>query len=1021
MTAIKNGIKTTLRTPLKTILFSTVLILLAALLTVSLCVFSAVRSYLDDCDEYYHTIATLEYIGGDYPNATVYDAALAEALNTHADALDALVHADGAISFTRDSNAAAIADGLHRWDNYVYDGNSAVLRLYHPVYNEQIDAYLAIVSESYYSRKDYKGKLVMMRSDWLSEPEDRLDEKQTYLAVGRFFLGQTSNPWFYAEPASYVENGETVRLSTATPVDADQNILDRYLHYADLLRMQNDNCRVQYTSAIEDLLPFQQQMISVSDGRLFTAEEYASRAHVCIVSERIAGALEASVGDTIPLMVYLAERDLYAPSEWIETDGGAYEIVGIYADTEDYPYRIFLPDAAAAGDIAPVTGYSLGQFRLANSKAEAFLQQADALTEFGFRVTVYDQGYAAATEPMREMMFLSIVFLAVCLLLTVAAHALQSYLFVSRQKETALTMHALGSGRAHVLLYFSSAALLLALVSSAIGCGVGKLLEGRVMDVIRRFALQFADHDLRFSDSRLSLSRTLAFAPTVPLRVYLISVGTLVGGSALFTLFFAARTLRTKEPKKKRRAMLQQAPKKAGKSSRLSGRLKYALLSMRRGVVRTVAVVLLCMIVAVFFGQLTGSLDGYEAQLVSYRENAVISGFATDMTGRLMDGLAIRSRYARDLAGTGLLAEQAFSDTIGSGMVLGVAKRADGSPCEPPSFVIPGSAFAYETLEYNLSNTMKIVDTISLSMSPALFYAKTKDIEWLDGYSDEDFKGFQTVCAMPQSLMDEYGIMLGDTVRFVGEEDYIMLADIKVVASYASASPKPVLFCPIGFDLALADPILAEVDWDATADDTAENGELEYDPSVLYDPELLEYEWEKRSRTYDSYRFTLRDANDLDALRQALDDAGFSYVHSGERGKPFAIIEDEVYLNTVHSMERQIQYVGVLYNSLYIIAGVIGFVLAWLLTLSRRGEISVMRAMGTQPLRILCNFQFEQAALSVFGLLIGLGLSLLFGVALTPMLPILCGAFFVIWNLATFACLLMGLTKQSYASLSEPD
>ena len=120
-------------------------------------------------------------------------------------------------------------------------------------------------------------------------------------------------------------------------------------------------------------------------------------------------------------------------------------------------------------------------------------------------------------------------------------------------------------------------------------------------------------------------------------------------------------------------------------------------------------------------------------------------------------------------------------------------------------------------------------------------------------------------------------------------------------------------------------------------------------------------------------------------------------------------------------MERQIQYVGVLYDALYIITGVIGFVLAWLLALSRRKEIAVMRAMGTQPLGILLNFAFEQVILSTLGILLGGGISYLMGCPLSTEFLILCGAFWAVWNISTLLCLCVGLIKPSYASLTEPE
>ena len=1044
MTGIKNGMKSILRTPLKTILFVLVSVLLAALLTVSLCVFSAVRTYLTDCDAYYHTIADLEYIGNDYPSDTVFDEAEKTTVDAASVLFDRLLNHDSVLYYETESNAAAIVDGFHRWDAYIPNPDKAVLRLYDPVFDERLGSYMAIISKSYYAQKDYTNKLIMMSAvDMEQENQDTLVPRKSYYAIGRFVPGQTSNPWFFAESTVFKEDDDTTVLPAFASVDENAALEEMYLHYADLLRLQNDCCRVEYTSAIDDYPPFQQQMLSVMQGRTFTEKEYRDAARVCIVSEKISGALSLSVGDSLTLTVYRTDTGLYDPDAWIQTDDGEYEIVGIYNDSDEYPYRIFLPDANAVTNvITPVTGYHLGHFRVENHKAESFLEAAQPLTEYGFRITIYDQGYAAATEPMRELLLISVIFLSVCLLLASSAHALQSHLFVSRQKEAALTMYALGSGKAHILRYFTSAALLLAIVSSVLGCVIGKLLEGRVMDTLQRFALQFADHDFRFSDSRLSLSRTLAFEPAIRLRVYLLAAALLILGTLFFTLLFAARTLRSTEGMgKKRKTIFQTNKRRETKSSRLSCALKYAVLSIRRGIVRTVAVILLCAIAAVFFGQMTASLNGYQTQLKVYRENAVITGHATDYSGKMTDGLLVSEQMTRALLQTELISSHCFTDTFAHGRILGIVECADGTSCDLPIYEIPETEFQYEGLVYHLQKGIRWVNTLSVGDSPACYYTKDKEIHWVDGYSEDSFRTNLAICALPNRVMQEQGLSLGDVIRilYVGSRHDMAQADVKIVASYTSASPKPIVYSPIGYNPAFdtafsedtesvelviteeAEKQTQEESFELIAPDgnTITMTETEFNANLneLIATGVIQLNY----RTYDSFRFTLDRADDLDALRQALDEAGFTYVRSGARLKPFAIIEDEIYLNTTHSMERQIQYVGVLYDALYIIAGVIGLVLAWLMTLSRRKEISVMRAMGTQPFRILLNFQTEQFVLSGAGILLGVLIAYLSGCALTPLFCILVGAFWIIWNLSTLLCLITGLLKPSYASLTEPE
>ena len=82
MLPVKNGIRSVLRSPGKTVLFFLLLLSLTAGLALGLCVYSAVSDYLEDCDTYYQTIAELEYIGHSYPDSKVCDEALTQVLQS---------------------------------------------------------------------------------------------------------------------------------------------------------------------------------------------------------------------------------------------------------------------------------------------------------------------------------------------------------------------------------------------------------------------------------------------------------------------------------------------------------------------------------------------------------------------------------------------------------------------------------------------------------------------------------------------------------------------------------------------------------------------------------------------------------------------------------------------------------------------------------------------------------------------------------------------------------------------------
>ena len=1039
MTAIKNGIKCILRTPGKTLLFLLILTVTAALLTVSCCVFGAVRGYLNDCKDYFHTIADLEYIGRDYPDQSVYDESFAEAVEENRVLLESLAASDQVIAWEPASSEVMYTPQIHRFDTDIPSPDETVIRVKLHSFNDHLLSYNAIVVETLYSRKDYTNRMIMLRT---SDSTKSLDIGGTYLLSGRFFAGRLQNPSVRQEIVSYYDGGRLVELPAALAEGAGAEEEAPFYRYAEMLHLKNDACRVTYTAAIEDLYPFHQQVLTLTKGRFFTQEEYDSKAHVVIVSEKVTGRLDLKVGDSISFSVFRSSGELFDDSAHTLVDEGAFEIVGITSHSETYPYWVFLPDSEVGGAICPVNGYTLGQFRLKNDGVSAFVENAAPLLDKGFRLNVYDQGYSAATVPMEELLFISTIFLFVCLLLAICALALQSHLFISRQSDAARTMHALGSGKLHVCIYFICSALALSIPSALLGAFIGKQAEGRVFEMLQRFASQFGEQDLRFSATRLAITRTLEFNPTSSLGAYLIAAGILAGGTLLFTLFFTLGSLRDRKTAKKKKVK-QRSPKHPAKVSRLSGSFKYGLLSLIRGRGRSVAVLLLGVTAALFFGRLTASLDGYKDQLTAYKNDAVISGNATDNFGKLINGLVLRGSSTAKMSSSELLENWCATVDLGHIKFLGV-EGGEQIPYYWPEY----GSFAYESAFYWMSKGPLWIGTSSVSNSPLFHYSESGSVDWLNGWSEADFirlddqsatlynyaydyeytasyRGGPAICALPNSMMEEYGIKLGDRINTVisyyHPDWYEMLLPMQllVVASYVGPVGSTTVFSPITFIRPeLEDkkyfPVLRE-----------EDKELPYWISGKpWDREVLTECMAKGitpAQNYSSFTYTLTDSYRLDDLRNELADAGFTWVRSGERNKNYALIDDEVYLNTVHSMERQIQYVSVLYDALYLLAGVIGFALAWLLIHSRRREIAVMRALGTQPGRIVGNFLLEQFLLIVIGLGIGVAVCRLTGASINRTQLILTAAFLGLWTVSSLICLVTGLRKKSFAALTEPE
>ena len=945
----------------------------------------------------------------------MFDPAAFAAAEAHRAELDALLSDEAVLSFAAEDSGIALMDGIEHATQADAGSYRTVLAVTVMSYEQNNDLYTVQVTRQYYASNKLRDRLLAISGALSRAIGVELEIGHRYLMAG-----YSSRDGFVPEAIPFEDAAGQATAPACTPLETYDLPEDSvYLRLARLLRLENNSCRVNYTANLPELLPFHQQQMQLTDGRFFTEAEYAERAKVCIVSERVAGMLGLRLGDSISMSVLCSDTDPSRVSTLYEREAGAYEIVGIFNEVEDYPNQIYLP-APQTQAFRPTYGFTLGQFRLDNARTADFLRRADALKQFGFRVSVYDQGYAAATEPLRQLLFYALLFLSASLLLAVAALGLMGCVFVSRQRDTAQTMYALGTEKRQIRVYFLSAVLLLALLSAAAGCVIGRAVEARVLALLQELAAQMELPDTRYSFTQLALLRSLAFDPKPSTAVYLAAAGLLLLGAALSALLFAGRLFASPAPKRRKKA----APRRSGRVSRLSGRLKYALLSLRRGRARTGAVLLLSLAAALFFCRLTSSLDGYAAQLKRYRQEAEISGYCTDYFGRRLDRLNLKPGFISALMESELVESGAVEDLnlttdLGHCSILGVWETADGT-VQSLEYKEPRTLNEEENLAVHTMRDRLWVGSSSLEGSPQFHYQKPGAVTWLEGYDESCFLQPLAVCALS-------GIGLGDKILVIyctklRNSYYLNRSILKVVASYASIGASRAVYSPLNFGRP------GSFTYDMETGERVPGGEgFTIDYPVQGKDEILRYklsclsEEDREWVRFSSFTFRLRDALRLDELRDTLEEAGYTYVHSGVRLRDYAILEDEQYLNTVRSMERQIQYVGGLYDFLYVVAGALGAALAWLLAVSRRREIAVMRALGTQSGRILGNFLLEQLLLMAVGLALGIGVCRLTGTALNPTQLLLTAAFLAVWILSTLICLAVGLRKRSFAALTEPE
>ncbi|MBR4950891.1 MAG: hypothetical protein IKZ23_02945, partial [Clostridia bacterium] len=259
----------------------------------------------------------------------------------------------------------------------------------------------------------------------------------------------------------------------------------------------------------------------------------------------------------------------------------------------------------------------------------------------------------------------------------------------------------------------------------------------------------------------------------------------------------------------------------------------------------------------------------------------------------------------------------------------------------------------------------KLVALNSLSAAKEFYYTDTA-ISWLEGWdesmlTDPDFtplrkrsdeiansKLIPVVCS--STFLKEHDLALGDTFDcFVQVElSYYTLKEIplklQAVGSYVQQGNKAQIFAPLACHVPTS---LLDIDADKKVID----------------------EWS--NFTFQTCRFKLSSAGELDLIRQQLREQGFSAVGNASRNRTTLLLRDAAYLRLRENMERNIAMGKILFPVISLLIVFLGFIISWLMIFARRREFALMRGFGVKKWRVFSAFFLEQALLCILGCLIG--------------------------------------------------
>lgn len=866
-----------------------------------------------------------------------------------------------------------------------------------------------LVEEVLFSAQDVKGKRIKIEVG-----ENGLEAEKRYLIFGKWYPGELGSNGTLAllhEPLLLEETDDPENLPAAA----------YYRDQAERLEVMGRSVSAVFPQDLISYYPFQQGILSLKSGRLFSPEESAGKEKACLISESLAKSLKVSVGETLTLALAVGPNEdglcSYQPQAgWTVT--GEYLVAGILNTQSAWMNTVFVtPDPSLQS--GSLRSSRLGQFRLENGKAEEFILWTQENLPEEIQVRIYDQGYAEAAAPLKNMIRLARLLAvgacgaALCFLF------LNVWLSVNRQRQAGRLMLWQGVSAFGERLYFLGALLLPAMA----GLGAGQYFSSRAAEVLSgkllEAAWQSGTETVRYSNTRLNFQSLLELgqqrAPEVLYRW-------IMGGIALLSVFlcliFTAGLLKARKQKscsllrrtRTRTHYLRQGP---------SG---YIRLSAIRGGFRTAVSLAAPMIAILLFSLMSSVFQQSRDELSQLDEASSVRGYFTSLSGKMSTGLVLQYRDVEAIAAL----PQTLHLTIGGEekpyFYVGRCVKTEngkGLPIEE-GFSVPEithSSFQADRLSAWYAKTLPImIETSSLLDVPGKMFREDPAVTWAECWSDERFaeqtqmqdwltQGTIAYICNPDVEIEKYWRDKGLNAEEIARKEAEMYIQVSASLLISEQIRTP---CGVSeaflreHGLSLGDSFFVASDFGASIIQmtwlevvgcySSQNDDFSiYYPVTLKDKQPLD----RVSGAVFRFRCT-----DLDALREELTALGISEVgQTSSARKPF-VIEDQRYLATRHVLEQRLWYMEHLFPAAVILTELAALGISLLQVLARKKELALMHLNGCPGRQSFGSVFGEQLLLCLGGALLGLAFSWQLGFKETEAL-MAGGGFVLLWLLGS--------------------
>lgn len=780
MTLIKYGIRSVLRSRVKTALFVVLITAVTLFISLGAGVWTAAENMLDELDDIFSTVGEVIYSGA----ASAGGAASARDDDTAGAVYEAL-EASGVATLSPEkaayepsySGRAYIGDFRPLFTDMPFY-NYTVLVVQIGYWDGDVGAFSAIVLSSIYSELNQMAVFV---------PQDKenysFEAGRKYIIFG--YTRQLPRRSMYItlptefEIAGFEAPGGIAPVADVTDLSPEGRaaLTEKYEELGELLHINNRSVEYAAASDLSTIGEFHRSEYTFSEGRLPLP---ADGEFSCAVSHRIASQMDIGIGDTIRISFHDPAPGAGYYNSYNSALGyafeGEYVITGIYQSSVSTS-AVYIPYTGQGWLSHNENDEVFARIALDNRTAEAYAEEIRAILPAGSYLDLYDQGYAHAARPVLGMRETGVMIILSCILAGAAVLFFFGYLFVHRGRENIRVMKSLGTKTGGIQLFFLSGGGLIALLSACLGGIGGWALSDTVTASVYASAAG-SNFDYRFSISKgAAVLDTSGLSPTTSILPYLVTAGAVVGVTLLVFLIMTGRNLWRQNPRHKARRRPRAKPANSPQKRKAQGAgftlhlptvtLRYATRSALRGGARSAVIPLLFAVMIAFLSIFANIRAGYEARLATVYEDIPVRLYISDITGRKTSNLAVDPAAPFDIESTGFT-EETYKATRYRFMFVGTDTYADGTRADPlpPLFTVPTYVYALETFLNQISFlTDPAILTNDIAALPMFRFSGMPTVTFMEGYDLEQFYAVLEVknhMIVPESFLLENDVQIGD-------------------------------------------------------------------------------------------------------------------------------------------------------------------------------------------------------------------------------------------------------------------